>query len=60
MMKGLGILLLVAGSWSYLFPAFNRMFYMQPNFSSEEGPFIGAILGLGGLIFFAISERRKI
>jgi len=60
MMKALAILLSIAGACSYLFPAFNGMFHIQPNLSSEEGHFIGAILGLGGLIFFTISERRKI
>ena len=36
-MKALGILLLIAGACSYLFRAFNEMFHIQPNFSSEEG-----------------------
>lgn len=60
MTKGLGILLLITGACSYLFPTFEVILQIQPNLSPEEGHFYGAILGLGGLVCFAISERRKI
>jgi len=58
-MKALGILLLIAGACSYLFRAFNEMFHIQPNFSSEEGQFIGAILGLSGLIFLQFLKGER-
>ena len=60
MTKGLAILLLIAGACSYFFPTLEGMLQIQPNLSLEEGHFYGAILGLGGLVCFAISERRKI
>jgi hypothetical protein len=59
-MKGLAILFLVAGACLYLVPAFNGLFSSRLNFSSEEGHFAGAILGMSGLIFFAISEKGKL
>jgi hypothetical protein len=58
-MKGMAIGLIVAGICSYLFPGLNGVFFTPSNISPEEGHIVGAIVGIGGLILFVISDRKK-
>ena len=50
-MKGLAVLFLLAGACLYGFPEFHRLFPSPSFFSSEEGHFVGSILGICGLVF---------
>ena len=59
-MKGLAILFLIAGASLFGFPEFNRLFLSSLYFTSEEGHFAGSILGICGLIFFAVSEKGRL
>jgi drug/metabolite transporter (DMT)-like permease len=58
-MKSLAIGLIVAGLCSYLFPDFNGIFFQAPNITPEDGHLVGAILGIGGLILYVLSDRKN-